>query len=161
MKECSQEELEYVLGKRWIREGVFTFNKAIINFAYNIVRDEIYLVDEASETHFGYEVDEQGNIPSFIFNSRIYTLSRIIFQKNVTPIKQRLTTTTAIFEVVGENEDLRYWKRTEAALAHLAFSIMEEFVGEDLTDLEEGSHILSEDHIVEPDSAFSVLNTQE
>lgn len=152
MKECTQEQLDWLLDKRWIRLGSFNFGNCIIKFAANIVKDDIYLIGDYNQAPFGYECDENGKMPSFSYDSFTYMLAPTVRERVATPIRKRLTTTTDVYDIVAKNANSRYMRQAEAALAFLVFSTQEEFVGTDLTDTEEGSHILSESFIVEPDS---------
>ncbi len=152
MKECTKEQLDWILEKHWIRLGTFEFGKCSIKFAANIVKDAIYLTEDYNQIPFGYEYDENGKVQSFSYDNIIYMLSHAIREKVTAPITKRLTTTTAVYDVVAKNADSRALRQTEAALAFLVFSTLKDFAGEDLTDTETGSHILPDSLIVEPDT---------
>lgn len=154
MIECTQENLDLLLDKRWIRLGSFKFFNCTTAFAMNIVKDDVYLVMGLDDTRFGYDMDEDGKIQSFIFENKRYTLSENLKKQLTTPIKERLATTTAIFDIVAQNADVRWIRQTEAALAFLAFNSLDDMIGEDLTDPDEGTHFLLECSIVEPDSSL-------
>lgn len=101
---------------------------------------------------FGYECDENGKIKTFSYDSLTYMLSQAMREKVTAPIKKPLTTTKAIYDIVVKNADLRSTRQTEVALAAFIFSTLEEFVGVDLPDTEEGSHLLPKPLTIDPDS---------
>jgi len=151
MKECTKEQLDMMLNKSWIRLGTFQFNNRTIDFAMNIVKEDVYLFEGINEIRFGYALYKGGILKTFVYDGLTYTHSRVMIEKKITPIRKRLTTTLAVFGVVDQNENVRFIRQAEAALALLAFSAIEDLVGEDLMDTEHGSHILPESLIVEPD----------
>ena len=158
MKQCHQAQLDWMLDKRRIWLGKFEYGRGIIHFAFNNIREDCYFNDSFEENYsFGYEIDKENIIRAFVYESISYRLSTDMRVKARTPVTKRLTTTMDVMNIIKNNELLRDSIQMESALSYLAFSLsMKNLIDEDLEDLKDGTHLLPEDLIVEPDLSVDI-----
>ena len=152
VKQCSQQQLDFILNKRRVWIGKLEYSTGIYHFAFNYLREECYMSYDIDENvEYGYEIVESNILRGFIYKNIVYELAAERRKKTRTPIQKNLTTVMDTADIMKRNDELREIVQLESAIATFCFFMNRDAMENVGVDEEHGSHILSSELIVEPD----------